>query len=476
MSNGNTCPIDHGTMRWLWEHNKVILDELREVVEPLSEHLSSRVEADAARWDVVAYETQGVQVQRGIPFGEPYTFLPPRLFDRLADITTEAPVIPSEEAEIKQLIDAYKQRQTEPPAEGMEGWLDYRWSTTGERTTNLLYGDLKDLSARGVRIDAATWERYKEVGRQQARAGRYELDFISARRAKSIKNMRSLSSFSGLVDTHATGNFDNFMAMPTSALDVGGLSKGLAPVGYLFMPVGDYGSKFAEKLLRTTAGMVNVAGHSLRPLAARLAQEHRDVIVKHTARGKDGRPLDTSLIVMTQEGARSIMEATALLTANKVEGYDDPDRLFEAIVEQGILEQFTRSIPMGVLGPTAFSGKYFPHVLQHKGNGKLALNPGVMSAIKRAGREVAAAEAGSWMTYWALPEDLRKETAAPAATSLICPAAMPHGALQRMAGAMCTAFKAFRSESYMPFRDLESIHVLHRELGSYTGYFTGRPD
>lgn len=445
MSSGDTCPIDHTTMQWLWEHNQVIQDELREVVEPLTEQVSSRVEANAHNWDVVAYETQKTGVQRDVPFGEPYTFLPPRLFDRLADVTTEAPLIPSDESEIKQLVDSYKVRRLQPPAEGMDGFFTYSWWTTSEENTDALNADLKDLSSRGVQIDAATWERYKEVGREQARMGRYDLDLISWRRSKSIKNMRSSEIYTNLVDNYATGNFDNFMIMPTSMLDVGGQNEGLIPVGYLFMPVGEYGPVFAEKLLRTTTYMVNTTGYTIRPLAATLAKDHENVIRKHTARGSDGRPLDTALIMMIGEGSRSIMEATALLTANKVEGYDDPDVLFEAIVEQGILEQLTRSIPMGVLGPLMFAGKYFPNILQNKGDGKLALNPDVMAAIKQAKYEVAAAEIGSWMTYWSLPEDQRKDmTNHPDATSLICPAAMPHGALERMSRAMKAAFKAFR--------------------------------
>src|SRR5688500_2282235 len=122
--------------------------------------------------------------------------------------------------------------------------------------------------------------------------------------------------------------------MQNTALDVDRQSLGLAPVGYLFMPVGEYGPRFSEKLLRTTVYLVNRAQQVLGESTRNLAQAHPDIIARHTTRGHEGRPLDATLVSTMQEGARSTMEVIALLTADKVPGYDNPERLLEAIVAQ----------------------------------------------------------------------------------------------------------------------------------------------
>jgi hypothetical protein len=99
------------------------------------------------------------------------------------------------------------------------------------------------------------------------------------------------------------------------------------------------------------------------------------------------------------------MEVIALLTADRVQGYDDPNVLLEAIIDQGIIEEFTRAIPMGLIGPLVFAGKYFPNLLLHDGSGKLVLNPLIMNEIKRVKREMARQDMAEWMVYWSVPEE-----------------------------------------------------------------------
>jgi len=431
-------------MRWLWDHNRGVQDELRSIVEPLTDHACEYIDYGVANYDVVAHETDWKHVQKNIPFGDAYTVLPPRLFGPLNG--NEAPVMPRTEEEAEALVRSYVARKDDSPYEE-PFFSQASWAVPNDDYFGTVEQTLKNMIRIGVTIDPVKWERYKEVGREQAASGRYDLDIISARRTKSIVNMLSCDVYKDLVNTHGTGCFTDFMMMPTAALDIGGKNNGLVPVGYLFMPVGEYGPDFSEKLLRTTTYMVNTIGHTVGPVARTLAEEHPEVITKHTARGADPGPLDRGLTMMTQEGARSIMEATAFLTAQKVDGYDTGEALFEAIVEQGILEHFTRSIPMGVLGPFAFLGRYFPDILQNVGHGKLRLNPEVMDAIKDAKRENAKNELGGWAAYWAASEEARKELTPPHATSLICPAAMPHGALSRMSRSMLGAFNAFHFAS-----------------------------
>ena len=435
------CPADRDIAPWLWEHNKSVLDDLRGVVEPLAEELSSCVEADVAMYDGVNRETLATPVQDNIPFGMPYTLLPPRLFSGLED-GPETPTLPEDEAEAHKLIQAYSARCQEPPIAGMP--KEAYTTTPQERMGHILH-DILWMMDRGTSIDPATWEQYRQAAREHARQGRYDLDMISLGRGNAIKNMYHFRPFVELAFSHATGRFDYFMTMPTAALDVDGQSFGLLPAGYLFMPHGAYGQRFGEKIMRTSAYMINTAQQVLHEKASYLAEAFPTAVEQHTTRRRDGRPADASLISVTQEGSRSTMEVIAVLTADKVSGYDDPDELLEAIVNQGIIEEFTRALPMGFLGPLVFSGRFFPNLLLHSGDGKLALNPDIMAKIKIAKREVAQQDMADWAMYWATPEEERKEKdmMPPTATHLLCPAVMPRGALPRMNGAFLRAYKAF---------------------------------
>ena len=435
-----TPPVDSNTMPWLWRHNRPILDKLQTVVETLADELVAFVEVDVSKGDGVARETLAVRAQHDIPFGVPYTLLPPRLFSELY-AEAEEPRLPRDEAEAVQLVAAYGQRCLAPPINGMP---EKSYTVTPETHLQKILDDLMWMVQHGVEINPLLWEQYRQAGREQAEHGRYDLDIISANRSNSIKSLYHYAPLARLVQGHATSTFERYIAMPTVALDVDGHSLGLAPAGYLFMPVGSYGPRFSEKLLRTTAYMVQSAQQVLGESTRDLARVHQDVVARHTTRGHEGRPLDATLISTTQEGARSTMEVIALLTADKVPGFDDPEQLLEAIVAQGIIEEFTRAVPMGMLGPTLFTGKYFPSLLLHTGGGKLSLNPAIMSHVKYAKRAMAQHDAVEWADYWAAPEENRKAILPPVATSLICPAAMPHGALTRMSRAMLCAFRAFR--------------------------------
>jgi hypothetical protein len=440
MSVSEGCPVTITNIAELWAYNRPVLDELQTVVEPLATELAAYVDADIARGDGVTRETLATRTQHTIPFGAPFTLLPPRLFGGLYE-DIGVPRLPQDASEAQQLVASYRQRAEAPPREDMPTGT---YTTTPEAHMEKLLADLLWMQRQGVVIDPARWERYRQVAREQAEHGRYDMDISSVNRGNSIKSMYHYAPLARLVHAEATGAFDHYLSMPTVALDIDGPSLGLAPVGYLYMPEGAYGPQFSEKLLRTTAYMIQSAQRALGARARQLAHEHPDIIARNTTRGHEGRSLDATLISTAQEGARSTMEVIALLTADKVRGYDDPDRLVEAIIEQGIIEEFTRAIPMGLLGPLLFTGKYFPNLLLHTGSGKLALNPFIMQEIKKAKRAMALQDMAAWAQYWSLSEEDRQAVLPPVATSLICPAALPHGALTRMNRALLRAYQAVR--------------------------------
>lgn len=441
MSLPEQCPADREVALWLWEHNEPVLNALRAVVEPLAEELSTYVEADTDHADGVSRETLSTYVQHNIPFGLPYTLLPPRFFSDL-ESGSEAPKMPQSENNAHELVEAYRKRCQKPPIAGMpEGTYT---APMPERMGHILH-DVLWMMDRKVAINPQTWEQYRQAAREQAQQGRYDMDMISLGRGNAIKNMYHFPPLVNLSYKHAIGRFEHFMTMPTAALDVDGPSYGLLPAGYLFMPEGAYGPRFSEKVMRATAYMINSAQQVLGEQASYLANTYPDAVEQHTTRRRDGRPADASLVSVTQEGSRSNMEVIALLTADKVEGYDDPDELLGAIIEQGVIEKFTRAVPMGFVGPLVFSGRYFPGLLTHNGNGKLTLNASIMNEIKAAKREMARQDMGEWAAYWSIPEDERREKdiMPPTATQLLCPAVMPRGALPRMNGALLKAYQAF---------------------------------
>lgn len=441
MQNNIVCPAHANAMPWLWEHNKPVLDELRTVVEPLAETLDIYITADMSQRDIRANEAYVGYVQHAIPFGVPYTLLPPRFFSRLYE-GEEAPQLPRDEAAARQLVASYGLRREEPPMPDMPKGL---YTSMHEARLGHVLDDLIWMARQGVSIDPARWEQYRQVAREQAENGRYDMDIISVGRGNSVKSLYSYPALARLAHFNATGVFDHFASMPTSALDANGHSTGLLPVGHLFMPVGAYGPSFSEKMLRTTAYMVDSAPPALAEQASSLAAAHPDVVAKHMTRSRDGWPMDASLITTIQEGVRSSMETVALLTAEKVPGYDNPDHLLQVLMEQGIIEEFTRAIPMGMLGPLTFAGKYFPNLLLAKENGKLALNPDVMHEIKQAKRAMAQQDMAEWAIYWAASEEDRKGMMPPVATSLVCPAAMPYGALWRLNNIFFRAYQVAAS-------------------------------
>jgi hypothetical protein len=314
-----------------------------------------------------------------------------------------------------------------------------------------MLSDLQWMTMHGTSIDPTKWEQYRQAGREMVDRGRYDLDIISLSKGNSVKSMYHYPPLARLAHAHATGMFEHYMTMPTVALDIDGRSFGLLPAGYLFMPVGGYGLRFGEKLLRTTAYMVNSSQLVLHESARKMAETHPEAIARHMTRGRDGRLADASLISTFQEGARSSMEAIALLTAEEVPGFEDPDLLYEALITQGVVEEFTRAVPMGLLGPLVFAGKYFPGLVVRLGDGRLILNPSIMAEIKQTKRAMAELDLAEWVLYWAVREgaceqaenESEQPVLPPIATSLICPAAFPHGALTRMNHATLVAYQAF---------------------------------
>jgi len=283
-------------------------------------------------------------------------------------------------------------------------------------------------------IDPEKWEQYKEFGREQVRHGRYDLEHVSMRRAASDYGLMFANARYNFVHKVASGQLDRYAIMPTSIIDRGGYLKDMIPVGYLVAPIGAYGAEFHTRLLRGAGYLIDTIEESLVPLSESVGEQHADVLRAFTARGKpdEGRGDAEGLRRTMQEGVRTTMEAMTILTAEKVGGYETGDDLLEAIVQQGLVEQLARAMPLGVTGPMAFTGKYIPGLVQSDAKGNLSLNIEAVDAMRAVKNRSQANIVGGWTVYWSeyVTDDRRKNMIPPDDFGLMCPAAFAHGAVE----------------------------------------------
>jgi hypothetical protein len=154
----------------------------------------------------------------------------------------------------------------------------------------------------------------------------------------------------------------------------------------VIVPVGEYGEEYAKKLAQATIITMEAAEVAIKENAGRVAAEHSKLLQEHTARGaekKDG-PNAHSTALTIQEGILSIMQTVSLLTAEKVEGYDDPAKLLNDVVENGLIEKITRLVPPALVGPLAIDGQRFANPLERDEDGKLQLTEIFEGKLKAA--------------------------------------------------------------------------------------------
>ncbi|HUS26274.1 MAG TPA: hypothetical protein VMY99_02930 [Nevskiaceae bacterium] len=439
------CPIDHAIMQVLYQENGHIGNKLQGLVEPLADALSERIVTNVAHSDVVSnWPGQEKEIiTTGLPYSpdartDPYRMLPPNFFGSFA--SPENLIIPANSTGRQQLIEDFLARHEEDLRQG---------SVQGATKTSAYFAEmlparLEFLAEQGTSVNPTLWTQYQGAAHRQRNNGWYHLSNASDFRNHNVSAMLHDPVRSDLLDTAATGKFDSYMYRATAMLIDKDDKINPLPSGYLFVPVGEYGVGVAKKLLQTTLYTVEYAQTSLPPLANELATGHEEIIQRHTARGKHREPEirlpGEALVATTQEGVLSIMQTAALLTAEHIEGYDDPVLLLRDIIDAGLVEQFTRAVPMGVVGPFVLAGAYFPGIIQNKG-GQLYLNPEVMAKVKHTKQQQAASAIREWDTYRGiLGRDKGRES--PSVTGLICPGAAPHGAVTKLSRAMMRAIEA----------------------------------
>lgn len=425
------CPVNHDAMRQLWDYNGDSLRELDDLTREMAQGLEAVVPDDITC--IQSFEhSKDTLVQHGLPYGAPYTYLPPRLFDGLFETTHQA-TLPESEEEAKRLVDDYLSRAEQGVTQtGEYGHIPQK--PLQSSYINLLPYFITRVAAQEV-VDLQTWERYKEFGREQVQNGYYDLEQVSVRRAASDYSAKFFSPRKNFLDNTATGRSENYSLMGTSILGRDGeYLSDIIPVGYLTLPIGAYGAEFQERLLRGGTYLIDTIESELGHLSEQVGEQHSDILQAFTARGSrdEGRGDAEGLRRTMQEGIRTTMEAASILMAEKVPGYDNADDLFNAIVDQGIIEQFARKMPLGLTGPMALNGYFVPGMLQSNSQGKLSLSKESLDAMQRVKDEFRDSVLGGWIMYWSdlVSDERRKDMFAPMDFGLMCPAAFAHGAVE----------------------------------------------
>lgn len=200
------------------------------------------------------------------------------------------------------------------------------------------------------------------------------------------------------------------------------------------MPVGEYGEQAAEKLAR----MVVWLGDLIRSssviddsiAALDIDQDTDDLLRIHTMRTRESyergdlNPIKNGLSDALIGGILSMTQAIAFLTAEKVPGYEDFDKLVTDILDSDVLELLARLAPVGYIGPITMAGTYIPGALDTSAN-KLGLSQEVSKHLGKMRREYFADMAAKWALYRSThnAEDM------PLTLGLTCPASEPGGAI-----------------------------------------------
>jgi len=412
--------------------------ELVEAFNPLSENAASHIETvvkeSASLWQE---RNRCLQAYR-ISYDPALSILPPGTF------SDKEPAYPATYTEQEELENLFREKHSEGGTPGERAF----WQRN--RFPSSLEADMRTalLDGRSLHVDPDMWARYEGIYKEHLTLGTEEdmLRLWAYRNSEFQKNTgRGVFDLKGAKFLQAEGRFDSFVY---AHCNTGADAKLFVP-DTLVMPIGEYGEQFAERLLRATIVAMEITGQGLEEDATRVVKEHESVLREHTARGQsEGKArydYDFNLLgwdkvtgaaplATLQEGILSVMQTIALLTANKVPGYDNPDDLLRDIVAQGVIERFTRRVSMGYVGPLTLFGAYYPHPLTTS-NGKLELTDELSMILKEnkaKSRSQALEKLQSRHAYIQEPEMYAQQDIV--GFGIACPAA--RGGIQRLAEAI----------------------------------------
>jgi hypothetical protein len=116
------------------------------------------------------------------------------------------------------------------------------------------------------------------------------------------------------------------------------------------LPIGAYGPQLAEAFSSTTQAMYKIA-ESLEDHANEIDATYGNFLAHAT--------FQHTAVKILQEAALTTSQALALMTLDKVKGYENPVALLNSVVRYNLLNELAANVPFGYIAPFANEGYKF---------------------------------------------------------------------------------------------------------------------
>lgn len=274
------------------------------------------------------------------------------------------------------------------------------------------------LSSAGA-VDRAVWAEYVRVHRRQqdrARHRRGLCTLLQNAGAYADQGNRAFTNVHGLLDVPNLRHYDTFLLAANSA--------GSQFVSPMRVPVGDYGVRFARRMMRSANFLVDFAQQDQELLLdiAALVPPHRATVMERTLRARDGFGPEVGHVRAIQEGVQSIFSKLIMHMAEPIRRFEtDPMGAFTAVCAADLPNITTMHSGLAVAGPMLLHGVTLPHPNEWSPRGKLVLREGCRDQLHGLQEKSVDIE------FAALQEYLAKRAAgdaaahAPVRTGLWCP-------------------------------------------------------
>jgi len=216
--------------------------------------------------------------------------------------------------------------------------------------------DRSVLSVDAKPFDMDKWKEWETTFVALPAEEQQQVEAMRATRANNVAKWEMKRDHSSTRQTNTVAHIHN--------PDLANLNEQNAQiVADIVVPVGEYGKDFADDLLKTTVAMQSVAQKHAHTLAEELTQSNEKLLLENTVRAgmndsDDGEASPQNTMAVVHEGILSITQSLAILTCEKVEGYDDPHELVRDIIDAGLVSRLARFSPMGFVGPMSLSGRF----------------------------------------------------------------------------------------------------------------------
>lgn len=307
-----------------------------------------------------------------VPYGEGeghgvHLKIPPDIEDALGQPFT--PPAPNKIDDVVEEYGRYQETCTQlaPP-----------WDTEFDETASK---NLKASLAEAEKIDPEVWHEYRDVHRRQqdrAARGRGVCTLMRNARAQARQNNLKFNKEHGLFDTLNLRHYKYFL--------LGANSSTSLITSLMRVPVGDYGVRWALKILRAANFMVDFAEQDPRLLwnMVRLVKPRRKIVSERTLRARDGWGPEHGNVVNLQEGIQSMFSTTIMHTAERIPWLEqEPTRAFERVCASDLPNQTTLHAGLAFVFPMMVHGVTLPKPNEWSPDGHLQLTDRCVESMTR---------------------------------------------------------------------------------------------